>query len=143
MTMRPLSLLALLLPLLAGCGGGPYKTAPVSGRVTVKGKPLANAAVLFQPVATAGNIEPGPGSTGTTDAEGRYTLSLVGKDSKGAVVGKHKVQVTMMAPDADPSDDRPQRVKRLPAGYSGKNTKLEYDVPAGGTDAANFELTGR
>jgi hypothetical protein len=139
--MRLLSLPPLLL-LLAGCGG-PYKAAPVSGRVTVNGKPLANAAVLFQPVATAGNNEPGPGSAGTTDADGRYTLSLVGKGSKGAVVGKHKVQITMMAQETDPSDDRPQRVKRLPAGYSGRNTKLEYDVPAGGTDAANFDLTGR
>jgi hypothetical protein len=140
--MRPLPLLALLLPLLAGCGGGPYKTAPVSGRVTMNGKPLANVAVLFQPMATPNNIEPGPGSTGTTDGDGHYTLTLVGKDSKGAVVGKHKVQITMMNKD-DSDDDRPHRVKRLPAKYSGKNTKLEYDVPASGTDAANFDLSAR
>jgi hypothetical protein len=138
--MRPLSLFPLLLPLLAGCGGEPYKTAPVSGRVTLKGKPLANAAVLFQPVATPGNNEPGPGSAGTTDADGRYALSLIGKDRKGAVVGKHKVQVTMMAQDTNPADDRPQRTKRLPPGYRGKKTKLECNVPAGGTDSADFDL---
>ena len=46
------------------------------------------------------------------------------------MVGKHRVQITMMAQDDNPADDRPQRSKRLPAGYRGRNTKLEYDVPA-------------
>jgi hypothetical protein len=126
--------------LLAGCGFGPYKIAPVSGRVTLDGKPLANAAVVFSPVATSDNKEPGPGSGGKTDADGRYTLTIVGKGTRGAVVGKHKVRVTMI-PDVDPADDRPQRPKPLPPRYSGKNTTLEYDVSASGSSSANFELT--
>ena len=52
--MSALRLLALvaLVAVAAGCGGGPYKTAPVSGRITLNGKGLAGAAVMFQPVAT-------------------------------------------------------------------------------------------
>jgi hypothetical protein len=135
--MRRLSLLPLVLPLLAGCGGG-YSTAPVSGRVTLNGQPLANAAVVFQPVASEGH-DPGPGSGGFTDQEGRYTLKVTGTGRKGAVVGKHKVTITLV-PDDDPSDDRPKRTRRLPARYS-RHTKLECEVPPGGTDSANFDLT--
>ncbi len=137
--MRPLLFLPLLLPLAAGCGG-PYKTAPVSGRVTLNGKPLANAAVLFQPVATEGNNEPGPGSSGVTDADGRYSLTLIGNRGKGAVIGKHKVRITKMGQESDPSDDRPQPFKQ-PLSRRNRGKQLEIEVPPGGTDSANFDLT--
>src|SRR5262249_16860770 len=102
---RCLTLLALPL-LVTGCSQGPYQGAQVSGQVTLNGKPLANAAVLFQPVAVEGNINPGPGSYGVTDQEGRYTMVLVGKETKGAVVGKHKVRIANHDPTPqDPSED--------------------------------------
>src|SRR5262249_39992268 len=125
---------------LAGCNPEGYKVAPVSGRVTLDGKPLANAAVVFSPVAGADNKDPGPGSGAKTDADGRYALTIVGKGNRGAVVGKHKVRITMY-PEGDPTDDRPQRPKPLPPRYSGKNTILEYDVTASGSRSADFELT--
>lgn len=143
--LRRLSLLAALAVAATGCGAGSYKTATVSGRVTLNGQPLADAAVMFNPVATPGNVAPGPGATGVTDADGRYTLTLVGKTTKGAVVGKNRVEITMMKHDnPDPADDRPQRPKatvKIPARYHSKDSKLEFDVPSGGTDSANFELT--
>jgi len=40
----------------------------------------------------------------------------------------------------DSADDRPKRFKDLPARYNGR-TKLEYEVRAGGTDSADFQLT--
>lgn len=137
--MRSFSPLPLLLILLAGCGGGPYKTAPVSGRVTLNGKPLTNAAVTFQPIADQGKMNSGPGSGGFTEADGRYTLKLVGTETTGAVVGKHAVRISLV-PHDNPGDDRPKRYKQLPAKYNSRS-KLEYDVPAGGTDAADFQLT--
>jgi hypothetical protein len=140
--MRAQRLLLLAVPavLAAGCGKEPYKLAPVSGRVTLNGKPLENAAVMFQPVVVGTNNNPGPGSAGVTDAEGRYTLTVVGQEAKGAVVGKHKVRVTMYQKD-DSADDRPKRVKQvaIPAKYN-RNTGLEYDVPADGTGGADFPL---
>jgi hypothetical protein len=137
-----LSFLVPLPLLLAGCGSESYKTAHVSGKVTLNKKVLANAYVTFQPVATEANKNPGPGSGGKTDSDGRFTLTLTAPDrhGSGAVVGKHKVRITL-APDGDTADDRPKKFKQLPAKYSGKTTTLECDVPASGTDAANFDLT--
>ena len=131
-------LIALLLLPLASCGG-PYKTAPVSGRITLNGEPLDHAAVTFQPVATEDNIEPGPGSGAFTDAQGRYTLLLVGKETKGAVVGKNKVRI-ILTPQANVLDKSNKPIKQLPNRYN-KDTILEYDVPSKGTTAADFDLT--
>jgi hypothetical protein len=145
MVRRLLFLTALALS-AAGCGSEPYQTAPVSGRVTLNGQPLASAAVMFQPVATGGNINPGPGSYGITDADGRYTLTLIGKETKGGVVGKHKVRIAAHDDTRqDPSDDRPfRRTKpavKVPTKYNQAEAILEFDVPAKGTDSADFPLT--
>jgi hypothetical protein len=131
----------LLSLFTAGCGSrDPYTYAPVSGRVTLNNKPLADATVSFQPVA-AGTATPGTGSAAITDKDGRFTLEVVGTKVKGAVVGMHKVRIDLpREPENDPTDDRPKKIKHLPAKYSGKDTKLEFDVPAGGSDAANFDL---
>jgi len=63
----------LIFPILISvgfaCGCGSYKLAPVSGQVTVNGKPLPNAAVIFQP-KRAKTSTPGPGSYGKTDDQG-------------------------------------------------------------------------
>jgi hypothetical protein len=136
--MRALSLLPLLV-LLAGCGGS-HRLAPVSGHVTLNGKPLANAAVNFQPVAQGSSIDPGAGSGGFTDADGRYTLTLIGTTkTRGAVVGKHKVRVTLVQ-QSDSADDRPKPIKQLPTRYN-RETTLEWEVKPGGTEAADFALT--
>ncbi len=136
MRSRALALL-LLLPLLAGCDGSKY--AKVSGRITLNGQPLANAAVVFSPVAVEGNANPGLGSGGKTDADGRYTLLIAGTETKGAVLGKHKVRI-MLISDNDSADDKLQKNKRLPPKYSGKDTELEFEVVPGGSKAADFDL---
>jgi hypothetical protein len=152
MPPRRLLILAILAGLSAGCRREEYQTALVSGRVTLDGQPVARVAVMFQPVAPPGNINPGPGSYGITDAQGRYTLRLMGKETPGAVVGKHKVRIENYTEPDLPSatagglpDDRPKRSKPpglpIPLKYNAITPLLEYDVPAAGTDSANFELT--
>jgi hypothetical protein len=144
MILRRLPILAALAALAVGCSSEPYKTASVSGRVTLNGKPVGKVAVMFQPVATEATYNPGPGSYGITDAEGRYTLKLIGKESPGAVVGKHKVRIEAYTEPGDPNDDRPRRIKphvQIPARYNQIDPKLEFDVPAGGTTSADFQLT--
>jgi hypothetical protein len=133
--MRALFLVPLLL--LAGCGG-PHHLARVSGRVTLNDKPLAKAAVVFQPIAD-GNINPGPGSGGFTDADGRYTLTLTGTKTRGAVLGKHKVRISLV-PQDDSADDKPKPLKQLPLRYN-RETTLVFEVRPGGTDSADFKLT--
>jgi hypothetical protein len=139
MAMRFSYLGAFLTALLTGCGGGPYNTARVSGRVTLNGQPLAHAAVTFQPIATHGHLNPGPGSGAFTDSDGRYTLKLIGTETIGAVIGKHEVRITLVPQDSS-ADDRQKHSKGLPARYN-KKTKLEWDVAPGGTDSADFQLT--
>jgi len=139
-----LSLLAALV-VVAGCSKGPYEVAPVSGRVTLDGQPVAKVAVMFQPVATEGNINPGPGSYGITDAEGRYTLKLIGKESRGAVVGKHKVKIENYTEPGDTSYDGPRKVQKpanpIPTRYNAGEAILSFEVTSSGTDQADFPLT--
>lgn len=129
--------------LLSGCGSGAsFPIAPVSGRVTKDGAGAPNVRVLFSPSAAGKTgIEAGPGSSAVTDAEGKFKLETLGATRRsGAVVGKHFVTLTSAATRA-PDDDRagplPGEV-RIPAEFSdGSKT---FDVPAVGTDKANFDL---
>jgi hypothetical protein len=76
---------AACLLLAAGCGGG-LKPVPVTGDVTLDGKPLANAGVLFCPV------EKGPEAIGVTDASGKFQLSST--EHSGALPGQYRVTIT-------------------------------------------------
>lgn len=132
-------LLGLAL-LAAGCGR--TSVAPVSGRVTLDGKPLAGATIIFQPESE--EMNPGPGSHGTTDAAGQYTLHLTTGDVKGAVVGRHRVSITAYEGGDEVPSSAPSSVFRkplVPAEYNA-DTKLRFEVPAAGTTAADFELKG-
>jgi hypothetical protein len=137
--------LALGLALLAAAGcGSKVKYAPVSGKVTLNGKPLAGAQVSFQPIAPAGSANAAAaGSSGKTNANGEYTLT-VSTGETGAWVGKHKVMISAWANDTGESDARPPRggwpqKDLVPKKYNSETT-LERDVPGGG-GTINFELT--
>jgi hypothetical protein len=141
MVLRPAA--ALVLTLTVGCGSG-TKYAPVSGRVTLNGQPLANATVSFQPIATEGNLEASAlGSTGKTNANGEYTLTCADGHT-GAWVGKHRVMISAVTEQVGETDARPPRggwpqKDKVPAKYN-SDSKEEYTVPAGGTDKADFAL---
>ena len=81
----PPLLVALVLG-LGGCGGGP-KLYTVTGTVTLDGKPLPGAAVLFLPTA-----EDGRQATGVTNADGSFQLETF-KSRDGAQAGDYKVVV--------------------------------------------------
>ena len=142
--MRVRSLLGLVLVFVSGCGS--EKLAPVSGTVTLDGKPLAGATVSFQPTAEREGIEAPLGSTGKTNDKGEYTLqTITGKP--GAVVGKHKVAISRHAQQVGDSDARAPRggwplKDQVPTQYN-EQTTLTYDVPAGGSDKADFALKSR
>ncbi|HJZ91304.1 MAG TPA: hypothetical protein VKE40_10565 [Gemmataceae bacterium] len=136
---RFLAVLAIALPLAAGCSRGPA-TAQVSGRVTLNGQPLANVHVSFQPIAAGNDYNVGGGSYAITDADGKFTLRLVDGEKLGAVVGKHRVEITPRNTD----DDLDRRGKGAPTGIPeryNRNTTLTFEVPAKGTDQADFPLT--
>jgi hypothetical protein len=133
---RPWLVLPLLLPL--GCGG--LKTAPVAGVVRLDGKPLAGAHVNFQPIGSR-DRPPGPGSYGKTDAQGRYALRLVSPDQPGAVVGEHRVSISLRGgEEAMRSDAGVILVKdRVPQCYN-TDTRLRFEVPPRGSGSADFDL---
>ena len=81
-----LTIVALFLILITGCGKSGPQIAPVHGRVTLDGKPLANADIRFQPDG------PERPSVGSTDSDGRYEL-MYKRGQSGAVVGQHTVRI--------------------------------------------------
>ena len=89
--------LVILGTCLVGCKGGVAgpPTEPVSGVVTLDGKPVAQANVVFVPDGS------GQAAAGITDEAGKYTLTTTNPQD-GAVVGKYKVMVTK-ATSADPT----------------------------------------
>ena len=78
----------ILLFLLAGCGEDGPALTDVSGTVTLDGKPVPNATVMFVPSAEGGSP-----SYGVTDAQGNYTLMFT-RDKEGAMPGRHTVEIT-------------------------------------------------
>ncbi len=138
-----------LLIALVGCSGGGPTIVPVSGVITLDGKPYGKAVVVFQPVGTKDNPEPGRGSSAYTDESGRFVLKYDGV-SDGAVVGTHLVRIMTKGSDivggapstAGSSDETPKNreVDPIPAEWNGMSQKT-FDVPPGGTDKANFDIT--
>ena len=139
MRLRLFFLAALLC---AGCGKS--DVVPVSGIVTLDGQPLAHATVVFEPDSDA--KEPGPGSTGVTDENGKYTLQIMTTNASGARVGKHKVKITAYEGDGEAPSSDPNQAKnvfrkpRLPPEYNSQST-LTFEVPAKGSTTADFKLT--
>jgi len=132
---------------LCGCveRSKPYKTAPVSGVITLDGQPLAAAHVTFMPVheAQAGS-QSGPEASGETDASGKYTLKSAFGD-RGATIGKNRVMVTTRKTELDPKNpDRPKEVvkERVPGKFFTDEAPVFINVPPDGLKSANFQLTG-
>jgi hypothetical protein len=144
------ALLAAALAAATGCGEK-SKYVPVSGVVRVNGKPYPNAMVYFQPVGSKEDPNPGRGSTAKTDESGRFVLKTE-DDKDGAVVGKHQIKVRTYEnnnmvgydPAKGSSDRQPEpprgKVDPIPADWRsiGDHT---FEVPAGGTDQANFDIS--
>lgn len=158
---RPLTTLLLAALTLSFAGCGDSSIAPVSGKVTIDGAPVAGIRVVFSPILVEGENETGPWSSGLTDESGTYTLETRYKDS-GAAVGEHSVsfsyddiekislyrellreakqegdQAAMAAAQKDIADYNALQKTRpkSPGNYTEK-----FLVEPGGTTEANFVL---
>jgi len=131
-------LLLVLFCSTLGCGSDGI--ALVAGRVTLRGQPLADASLTFQPLSTAESREPGVGSYGRTDSAGRYTLRRIEDDRPGAQVGKHAVTISTGQHQSD-ADGAKLVGEKVPARF--RDGSLQFDVPAAGTAAADFEVGGK
>lgn len=81
-----------------GCSGGgtEVELEKVSGVVTMDGKPLAYAVVVFKP-------QEGNPSSGQTDVSGKYEL-VHRANAPGAIPGKHTVWITQGQPPTSEGD---------------------------------------
>lgn len=128
-----------LLPL--GCGG--YKMAPVAGRVTLDGRPLADAEVSFYPTG----VNNAPYASGRTDPEGNYRLETLqdGRAREGVVVGESRVSISLSriggVKKANPRE-LSAGTEVLPAKYN-RDTTLSCVVPPDGKQGANFDLSSK
>jgi hypothetical protein len=108
----------------AGCSSeSGEKLGPVTGKITVGGKPLTTGSVSLRPDASQGNKgqhQP----NGAIDAEGTYEL-LVPPAKKGAPLGWYKVVVTAYD---NPMPNKPLK-SFIDMKYSDeKTTPLKFEV---------------
>jgi hypothetical protein len=131
---------AILVGAVAGCGGDGDGIAhePVSGTVTLDGKPLEKGTITFTPT------EGGEFGAGGVIADGRYKIGR----ADGPVPGPHAVKVWSRRPTGKkiPSDDQPgtfieETAEVLPARYNDRS-ELKADVKKGADNRFDFELKG-
>lgn len=98
---RPLIIAGLVAAMAAGCTHGDRpELGLVRGKVTLDGRPLVGARIVFRPVPS----ERGRASTGFTDAEGNYEMIYI-RDIRGASVGSHLVWITQADFDAGVAEE--------------------------------------
>ncbi len=133
-----------VLAMAAGCSDSGPELAPVTGRVFLDGKAVADAGVLFMPTI------PGPAASGSTDADGLFRLQTGSEE--GALVANHRVVISKaetrgITADAEGlsgavSDGGWQFIEYLPTRYARPDTsELTADVVADTDNEFTFELT--
>ena len=125
-------LLMIALMLQVGCGPSGPEIARVQGTVTMDGKPLPSAIIMFVPVG-------GRPSVSETDANGKYVLEFSG-GRKGAIPGINLVEINTgrLAYEKD-GKNYPAVKESVPVQYN-RLTTLEFNVEAGKNNTADFAL---
>ena len=140
---------SLLITSLVGCGGGSdqwvagsEKVYPTSGKVTLDGKPVEGAVVMF--ISTSKPLS----ARGLTDANGEYQLTTY-EERDGAMAGEHKVTVRKTeyfeVRSGNWSEDEPTMVKKskelLPIEFATESTTtLKKTIAEGGATDMNLEF---
>jgi hypothetical protein len=139
-------IIAATVPIAAGCNQGSLSgTAPVRGKVTYNGQPVAGATVSF---IGEGAARP---AVAVTDASGGYQLMTL--DTKGAMPGKYTALVTKAENAASAEapvsmDDAARNLGKasvpkalLPAKYGdASKSPFKFEVKAGQSNAFDLPL---
>jgi hypothetical protein len=125
---RSLAFVLCLACLVLGCGPVGPEVASVEGTVTLDGKPLAEASVLFV------NQSSRPAAA-WTDKNGKYRL-MFDEGRAGAVPGESSVRITTAR---DGSEGHPGRKESIAAEYNIRS-KLKFTVEPKKKNIANFDL---
>lgn len=125
--------LVAVVSLFTGCGPSGPEIAHVSGKVTMDGKPIPYAAVVFIP-------ENGRPAGAMTDENGNYVLNFT-QGRRGAIPGKSIIRITTNREAQQDASGKPipGSKETIPAEYN-TNSKLEFTVEPKKKNVANFEL---
>ncbi len=104
--------------------------------MTLDGKPLPNAGVLFIP-------ENGRPAGARTDASGHYVLEFT-EGRRGAIPGKNAIQITTAAEATEGADGKPVPAQKetVPSKYNAQSD-LTFTVEPGKKNIANFDLDSK
>ncbi|MDR3196632.1 MAG: carboxypeptidase-like regulatory domain-containing protein [Planctomycetaceae bacterium] len=125
--------LVCCLIFVSGCNKGD-PVVPVSGTVTLQGKPIADCSITFQPTAKNQIVA----ASGLTNAEGNFSLETIESPRrKGAVAGEYQVKFFWRDPDFDEAKPKPIPYQ-IPAKYQQEG--ISFTVPNGGQTDIVFDL---
>jgi hypothetical protein len=144
------SLLVVGFGLLVGCDRPPAgpQLVPAEGTVTLDGKSLSGATLIFQPQDNTA----GQGGTARTDAGGKFSLTSFDLKAKGTAAGSYRVVISKkvnpdgsdFAPSADQDPMLAAYKEILPPQYSDDaQTTLTAEVPPEGTKNIEFHLSSK
>lgn len=133
--------LAILLAPMVGCGGNGFPDpTPVTGTVNYNGSPIEGALVTFIPEGEVGRA-----SSGTTDAQGTFSLTTFSTND-GAIPGKYKVTIakaesTLSESEMnaeDPGDAYGEMMEAAASGTMDKLMKNELPTKYGKADTSGL-----
>jgi hypothetical protein len=115
---------AMLLGCVGGCGaqgsGTLPQLIPVKGKVTLKGQPVTNGTIRFEP------DDYGRAASGKLQSDGTFVLTTQ-KEGDGVVPGHHRVSITNY-------DTKSKEGALLRKTLNASKSKLEADVSAEKTE---------
>ncbi len=126
------SLICLSLVVIAGCGSDRPPLAPLTGTVTLDGKPVQYGGLMFSPV------EGGRPSVGGTNEEGEFEAMYV-YGVPGAIIGKHRVMFEEGSADTGPESEEDEFKPYAPPANNYTISPKDIEVESGGT-VINFTL---
>jgi len=130
---RAVAVTAVALIILGGCGTGGPDLAPLSGTVSLDGRPLEQGLVQFVPETGTG-----PAAVGSITG-GRFVAETAGRS--GARPGRYRVRIESRAPPADETDTLPRSL--VPERYGNPATSgIVYAVEAGRENEVEIALQG-
>lgn len=134
--MRQVLTLSATLLFVVGCGGNAHEleTAPVSGTVTLDGKPLPNGFVYIVPAK-------GRMAKGVINQDGSFVVGTYEADD-GAQVGTHNVTVVAI-PLGEGEKPAPGTVPIPPKYSTAKSSGLTIDVKAGEDNFKELKLSSK
>jgi hypothetical protein len=138
-----LTTLVLAALVVSGCGDSGPKRYEISGNVTLKGSPIEEGIIQFEP------MDKGPTMSGASVLKGKYFIPR----DKGLAAGKYRVSlyagdgtsgegmagITATADPKPPKGFRGKGIERVPPEYNTKST-LVREVTASGPNKVTFDF---